>query len=216
MSRSSLEETYAATQYFRAANWARLGCYVPQAVSFLVARFWPGSAYVALLIGLHLTLVFAENYKRALCVHWIPLAQDGPPESCDRKAVLPSFPYRLLRFETEAFYRRIGLNAFRVFVTWVMSTLTYGLGKQKMEFIAQPSRRQVVAFEYETRVSETVHWFSAASMAPLVVLSWLGAPTAVAVWSTVIIWGDLMLALLQRFHRARVWPYLTKIAARKK
>lgn len=83
-----------------------------------------------------------------------------------------------------------------------------------MEFIAKPNRSQIVAFEQGTRVSELVHWLSALSVLPLVVVSFQAGPLGIKVWSCVIIWGDVMLALLQRYHRARVWPLMKRVLER--
>lgn len=209
-----LETIRAGTYYFAAANVARSVCYVPQAIAFTLAHYWPGQLYVGLIWAAHGLLVVVESYKRVLCDQWLPVAELEEAQPTPLPAETPPGLFRLRKFETERFYRRIGLEAFRQFVTWMMSALTYGLSGRRMVYIAQPSRHLAVAFERATRVSETVHLCSALSVAPLVVLSWIGAPLGVAIWSTVIVWGDLMLALLQRYHRSRVWPVIRRMMER--
>lgn len=212
---SKLDATKTKARYFGAANFARAACYIPQAIAFWIGHYWPGLTYVLVIWALHLILVYVEAYKRSLAEHWLDSApdreDDTPPPSAER----PPKPFHLYPFETEAFYRRIGLEWFRLFSTWVMSTLTYGWNSERMTFITQPSRQQVIAFERETRVSEAVHWISALSVAPLVVFSWLGSPLGVALWSSVIVLGDVLLALLQRYHRSRVWPIIKRKLERK-
>ena len=212
--KSLLEEAKAKTHYFAAANLARAACYIPQGIAFFVYRYWPGLVYVVLIWIAHLLLVCVEQYKRSLTGHWIPLAPDIEVKP---ERPVPEWPpgiYRLRPFETEKFYQSIGIDWFRKFSTWAMSTLTYGFSGQKMTFIAQPSRKQALAFERATRVSEAVHLGSAVTVAPLVVLSWLGAPLGIAIYSTVIVIGDVLLALLQRYHRARVWPVIQRMLER--
>lgn len=205
-----LEAVSGKAQYFAAANLARAACYIPQAIAFGLGRYWPGLGYVLLIWALHLCLVFVEAYKRSLVAFWSETAPDRETPDCPPEAERPPAPFRLYGFETERFYRMLGLEWFRRFSTWVMSTLTYGWNSERMTFIAQPSRQQVIAFERETRVSEAVHWASAISVAPLVVFSWLGSPLGIAVWSSVIVLGDVLLALLQRYHRSRVWPIIKR------
>lgn len=209
-----LEVARQTTRYFSAANLARAACYLPQLAAFVWVKYWPGFAYVLALFAMHGLLVLVEYYKSALCLYWKGLASQDEIKRPEPDPEMPPGWYRLARFENETFYRRIGLEAFRLFVTWVMSTLTYGFSGKKMRFIPLPNRSLAVAFERSTRVSETVHWWSGISMLPLVVLSWFGAPLGIAIWSTVIVFGDVLLALLQRYHRARVWPVVKRMIER--
>lgn len=211
-----LDEALQTTRYFSAANVARAACYVPHFIAFLVIRYWPGFIYVVLLFLLHALLVIVEHYKRALCARWKPFAPAEEVKHPEPEPEVPPGWFRLAKVETELFYRRTGLEAFRLFVTWVMSTLTYGFSGKKMRFIPEPNRTLVVAFERATRVSEAVHWWSGVSVLPLVLFSWYKAPLGVAIWSTVVVWGDVMLALLQRYHRARVWPVLKRMIERQR
>ncbi len=214
LSQQAVSDTRKASLYFSSANIARMLCYVPQAIAFGLSGYRPGLVTVTVIAVMHVLLVVVEAYKRALCDHWILKLPDREGHTPPPPLTRPRGPFRLRTFESERFYRLIGMEFFRKFVTWVMSVLTHGPGGKRMTFISNPGRSQAVAFEHATRVSETVHWCSAATVAPLVVFSWIGAPLGVAVWSTVIIWGDVMLALLQRFHRVRVWPLIQKMLER--
>ena len=209
-----LVEASQTTNYFAAANFARAACYFPHFLAFAWIRYWPGFAYVLILFAMHGLLIVVEHYKRALCAMWMPSAPALEGKKPEPEPEAPPGWFRLRRFENESFYRHIGLEYFRLFVTWVMSTLTYGFSGKKMRFIPEPNRSLAVAFERSTRVSETVHWWSALSVSPLVVFSWYKAPLGIAVWSTVIVFGDVLLALLQRYHRARVWPVLKRMVER--
>ena len=209
-----LKEAIQKTHYFTVANLARAALYIPQAIAFGMAKYWQGLLYVALTWAAHLLLVVVERYKKALALHWMSLATPVEPKPERPIPEWPSGIYRLRKFESEKFYKRIGIELFRSFSTWAISTMTYGFTGQKMTYISQPSRKQALAFERATRVSEAVHIGSAISVAPLVVFSWIGAPLGIAIWSTIIVYGDVMLALLQRYHRVRVWPVIEKMLRR--
>lgn len=202
------------SRYFAAANIARAACYLPHFVAFLAGHYRAGLVYVVGLFVLHGVMYTVEVYKTALCDFWYPRL----PAKLEPKKVEPTPPtgwFHLLSFETERFYRLIGMEAFRRFVTWMMSTLTFGFSGKKVDFIPAPKRSHTVVFEQETRVSETVHLISALTIAPLVWFSWAGAPWGVGLWSTVVVFGDLGLGLLQRYHRVRVWPVLQRMLERK-
>lgn len=215
-SKGQLQATILKTQYFSAANLARSACYIPQAIAFVLAKYWPGIAYLAAIWTCHLLLVYVEFYKRALSRFWMAEATDVEPEPDRPKPEIPPGIHRLRKFETETFYRWLGLEIFRIVSTTGMNYLTFGFSGEKRVYISQPSRQLAVSFERETRTSEAVHIGSAITVAPLVVLSWLGAPLGVALWSTFILWGDTWLALLQRYHRARVWPVIQRMLERKR
>lgn len=213
---ANLKEAKEKTVYFAMANLSRAFCYVPQAVAFFLFKFWVGFAYVIALWICHFLLVLVEKYKRKLCDFWIPQVEHSDKKPARLLPDPPANIFRPRKFETEEFYRRIGVEHFRRFAVWVMSGMTYGFTGKRMIFIQQPTRNQAVEFEKETRISETVHLTSAASVAPLVVLSWLGAPLSIALWSTFIVVGDLLLSLLQRYHRCRVWPLIERLLERKR
>jgi len=209
-----LQDALQKTHYFTMANLARAALYVPQAIAFGMTEYWPGLVYVTVTWIAHLILVVVERYKKSLALHWMPLASPIDPKPERPIPEWPSGIFKLRKFETEKFYKGIGIELFRSFSTWAMSTMSYGFTGQRMTYIAQPSRKQALAFERATRVSEAVHIGSAISVAPLVVFSWLGAPLGIAIWSTVIVYGDVMLALLQRYHRVRVWPVIKRMLER--
>ncbi len=211
-----IEEAERNSRYFGAANFARASCYIPQAIAFYLFRYWPGLNYVLILFILHGHLVALEGYKRRLCKYWIPkISEDNSPRA-EPDPSLPKGWFEIKKFESERFYRILGLELFKRFVTMIMSKLTYGFSGKRMIYIPQPNRSNTVAFERATRVSEIVHWSSAVSVLPLVFFSWHGAPLGIAIWSTIIVWGDIMLALLQRYHRSRLWVVLKRIVSRKK
>lgn len=213
--RAELRRVKEGTHYFLSANLARAACYAPHAVCFLLSRSVPGLTCVAVLFVCHGALVLVEAYKRSLCEHWLPLAAEPTEPAVVAERAQPSAWFRPRPIENVKLYKALGLELFRIFVTWVMSTLRHGFSGQKMEFIANPSRASAVEFEAGTRVSECVHWVSAASVAPLVVVSWWQGPVQLALWSTVILWGDFYLALLQRYHRVRVWPVVSRVLERR-
>ncbi|MBS1715585.1 MAG: hypothetical protein JST30_14750 [Armatimonadetes bacterium] len=210
-----MAEIRRESRYFAAANLARAACYVPHFVAFLVWPYKAGLVYVIGLFVLHGIMFAVENYKTALCDTWAPHL----PDKLEPKKIAPTWPtgwFALMSFETERFYRLIGMEAFRRFVTYMMNMLTFGFSGKKVDFIPAPKRSHTVVFELETRVSETVHFFSALTIGPLVWFSWAAAPLGVSLWSTVVVFGDLGLALLQRYHRVRVWPVLRRMLERKK
>lgn len=213
--RPTMAEIRRESRYFAAANLARAACYGPHFIAFLLWPYRPGLAYVIGLFVLHGIMFTVETYKTALCDYWYSQL----PERLEPKIVEATRPtgwFNLLSFETERFYRLIGMEAFRRFVTWVMSTLTFGFSGRKVSFIPAPKRSHTVVFEQETRVSETVHLISALTIAPLVWFSWIGAPLGVSLWTSVVVFGDVGLGLLQRYHRVRVWPVLQRILEREK
>ena len=170
----AMAELRRESRYFAAANVARGACYLPHFIAFLVWPYKAGLFYVIGLFVLHGIMFTVENYKTTLCDHWSPHL----PEKLEPKKVEPSRPtgwFALMSFESERFYRLIGMEAFRRFVTWVMSTLTFGFSGKKVDFIPAPKRSHTVVFELETRVSETVHFFSALSILSLIHILWWDA-----------------------------------------
>ncbi|MBS1724107.1 MAG: hypothetical protein JSS66_14270 [Armatimonadetes bacterium] len=214
LSQKELAEVAEGSHYFAKANVARAACYLPHLIAFAWIRSLPGLCVAVGLIFFHALIVLIDLYKQALCRDLSPRARPAPLEEAVPKLRSPKGFFTVLPFETEAFYRWIGLEYFRRFVKWVMSTISYGFSGKQFEYIAKPNRTATIAFEQSTRVSEAVHWLSAVSVLPLVVLSWIHAPLGIALWSTFIIWGDLMLALLQRYHRTRAWPLLKRLLKR--
>lgn len=215
-SQGQLRDLIQKAQYFSAANLCRSACYIPQAIAFCLVKYWPGLTYVVAIWSCHLLLVYVEAYKRALSRYWMDKATPIEPEPERPKAEIPPGIYRLRKFETETFYRWLGLEFFRVVSTNAINLMTFGFSGKERVYIAKPSRQLAITFERETRMSEAVHLGSAVTIAPLVVFSWLGAPLGIALWSTFIIWGDVWLALLQRYHRVRVWPVIQRMLERKK
>jgi hypothetical protein len=217
LSAQDLEDALKASRYFESANIAWGLLYVPH-----VWFFWEAHrgalAYTLGLMGLHAACVVVERYKRALCREILArpewLSQESRPK-------LPEFQgprasdvfFNPKRFESERFFLMIGMGPFRKFVQWVVTTLTNGLKKGTVESLPAPTRANALEFERKTRVAEAVHWFGVALNLPLVALSWVSGSPGLTVWSAVITLGDSGLAVLQRWHRVRLWPVVSKIRA---
>lgn len=215
---AKVTEVRGHARYFSMANICRAAVYIPHALSFWTLRYWPGLAYVAVLWVLHLVLILVEGYKSSLCGAWLATGSLPDIKEAPLKPMLtaPGWFFRPKRYETSANYSRLGIEKFRQFTVWVMSILAHGFSGKRVEFVSQLSRDGLVKFEQETRVSETVHIISALSVVPLWALTLAGAHRGMVYWSTVIVAGDLALAMLQRYHRARMWPTLSRMLERSK
>ncbi len=221
VSRSQLEERRTATRYFENANYARAACYIPHMASFIAHAHVTGAAYTSGLLILHGLVSMLERYKRQLIDAHLAEAPESVPtphvgdEPDAHHSGLADLWYRPKRFETERFYRLIGMEAFRAFVGWVMRTLTYGFSGKRVVTMPVPTRAQAVEFERETRLSEGVHLVGVALTLPTVVFAWQQPWIAVSIWATVVLFGEIGLTVLQRFHRARLWPVVSRVLARK-
>jgi hypothetical protein len=118
--------------------------------------------------------------------------------------------FRPRPFESEAFYRALGVEHFRRFVVWLMRTLA----RDEVAFVPPGGTSAAVGYERQTRMSETLHWVLAAITVPLLPATWTAGGGAPFVWTVVIVWGDVMLALLQRYQRLRLWPIVVRARSR--
>ncbi|QYK56571.1 MAG: hypothetical protein KF733_03605 [Fimbriimonadaceae bacterium] len=218
VSRERLTEIIEASRYFQSANVARAFCYLPHIVIFWLNTMVFALAYTWLLVGLHLMTVFNEAYKRRLASMHLALAEDEPetkkPEVGHYRGLADLY-FRPKSFETERFYQMLGMEHYRSFVQWVMRTLTHGFSGKRMVYIPQPTRAHAVEFERGTRVSEGVHLVGVGLTAPLLWFCYAGAPLGLSLWSSFITLGDMGLAVLQRYHRTRVWPVVARVRKRK-
>lgn len=215
-SQKEIEETLQASRYFEAANIARAACYSPHLWFFWTGGHAMALGYTGLLLVLHALCVLVERYKRRLCLDHLSRPESltagglAKPPTQHHEGWADIY-FRPKRFETDRLYQVIGMGAFRKFVQWVMKTLTYGFGKGEYEYIPNPTRASAIEFERETRVSEGIHVVGIAMTLPLAIFAWKTGPIGLAVWSSLITLGDTGLALLQRAHRTRIWPVVSRV-----
>lgn len=206
-------------RYYFWANLIRGAIYIPvliglQGTGHLVSL---GAMYG--LVAFHAICVAAELYKlgairRLLAGGRFASAELARTDPLPAPAPHPYFTPK--RFETERAYRLLGLEIVRKLVNFYIdhTQLTpeqrrAGKKAQQME----PTRNGVVKYETTTRQAETMHLLAASfNLAPLISFLVLGK-AKFAVWVGFILFVDVYLVLLQRYHRVRVMSRWNRIMA---
>lgn len=210
--RRSWDAAAREARLFCRLNFGRALLYVPHLWAASAAGVGWARAYTATMMAFHGALALGEAYRAAQARALMATAsEEGRPAPAPRAgADLAYWFFRPKAFESERLYRLMGVEAFRRFVVWLMRSLTPG----SLEFIPSGGASAVVAYERQTRASEAVHWLLGLLVLPIIVGAWQSGGGLPFAWSLVILWGDAMLALLQRYQRLRLWPVVARARER--
>ena len=194
-----LDEALNRTKYYGISNLLRAVLFVPLVWGLLGGPRWalfPTAVFLLLHLLVALSEVVRGHELRRLTPD--PTAKIDPPEP---KAKPIAGWFRLYPWETEKFYRLIGLEAFRKLVVRY-ERLTYGGSVQAV------TRKGVAKFAAQTCQAEISHLLALImDLVPLIGLSVIKSRlTAIP---ALMVFLDLLLVLLQRAHRARVRRILT-------
>jgi hypothetical protein len=227
LTRGQICELRDRTLYYEISNLFIVIFYLPLiAMSF--ALHSKLVIYVATLACLHAILVGVERYKRALyslCVEKLdfashpdravspigPLHSDMTPSS-PPKGTISAWYFTPRRFETERFYRALGLEKIRNnVITFTRITILPPEHRDRNpRSISGSAIDCLVAFDHETRVSEVTHLIGFLLQMPFLVLFLMRrAPLGVA-YVLFLLWVNMSFILLQRATRVRLWRVLAK------
>ncbi len=217
-SASQIYERRSGSRYFSWANILRTLLHVPVIVFGVLHNhalvIW---LFCFLAIG-HVLLTIVESYKAGI-VDLIPIDENGSAIDHFVPANFYEWWFSPKFWESEKLYQVLGLKVFQHMTTYVISltrlTLQERKSGMKVEYLGQMSPTQVLRFEVSTRVGEIVHGvMGLLDLIPLYIAissqshwGWV----AYLIW---ILWGDISLGFLQRYHRLRIWKFVMKCRQR--
>lgn len=207
-----LEKSIETGVLYRNLNLCRALLYTPQGWACWVKGVTWGLWVIGAWALIHILLALAECYRIPLAKALLPHAETGPAQKPEPigQATPPGWFFRPWPMESVGLYKALGLDQYGAFVIWVMTSV----GTKRPDFLDAPDRKSLAQFEMSTRASEVVHLVLFAAMAAATVAAFRAGIVGPAVWSCVMAWGDLNLALLQRYHRVRAWPLLKRARER--
>jgi len=220
---TTLQELREKNRYFGWANLIRGALYLPVLWALAQYQAWWIFGLLAVLVAFHFACLLLEIYKfhrsillrpseerlvqSRVAVEWNPSPN---PSLGDRY-------FRPRRFETPEFYRAVGMELVRKIVTTYIDhtrLTTEERRAKKVHYVEGNLRDGLPQFEYNTRVGEAMHLSAAAfNVPPLLFFLWSG-PWVWALYPGAILFADLALAILQRYHRARAWSILRRIGGK--
>ncbi len=212
------EDLLLSARYFSTGNFMRALLFVPFVIFGLTKSGWFIAGVFSVLITFHLVLMVMELYKLQLALRLVPDHEKPPINKGPLPPTHGDWWFRPRAFETEAFYRMIGIKFFQwITTTYIQKTSISKVDRRegkKVEFVQRPNPHDLHQFELRTRVGETTHLITALfDLMPLIhaiaTKSWWWLPYIL--W---IIYGDVGCTFLQRYHRTRVWPLLTRFRER--
>lgn len=208
----ALREAIRNIRYFGLANLIRGLSYLPLLAALCLAQAWAAAALIGALVVFHALCVALEAYKSALARRCAPRGVDSPPEP----RALPErhWFFGPHRWETTAFYRAIGMEGMRAFAIFVIDTTRLST-KERRQGEKTAYYSDLGRFVADTRVAEAMHLGAAALNLPALVAMIAKGWLVWIVYTILIIIGDLGLAVLQRYHRARAWPLVERRRRRK-
>lgn len=224
-SHADLEDLLEGARYFGIANFVRLILHIPVLVFLSWQQAWGFVTVFSVVVAFHLLCVVLEVYKfgvaRRLVADESAVAQSEHSVLTVGEA-LPwgNWFWRNRKWETERFYRALGMDWFQEIVTTYIDLTRLNRRErksgEKVEYLGKMSPSDLARFEAGTRLGEFAHWiFAALDLGPVVVCAlhfkqqwpWM-------FYLGFLLWGDSSLALLQRFHRLRITGLLERYRAR--
>lgn len=217
---------YVRTRYYELLNLIALAVYTPFLAILLLHRHWALAVYCGLLMLTHKLALMTERYKRArvddLLVQsgvetreasleevWRPREFRLPPVLA---TALAQLYFRPKPWERERFYRVLLAASFRSFVLFLFDVSgTHGLGTRDCRMLR--GLRDMEIFERQTRVSEVTHLIGILQHVPFAVAAIAYRDVAVGLYVAFMLAVNTECVLLQRWHRARVWPLLHRRAS---
>ncbi|MDI9635114.1 hypothetical protein QPK87_31455 [Kamptonema cortianum] len=220
LTESKIDELTANARYFSAANFWRLVFHLPVIMMFWAFGYPLLSIPFLILCTIHAVLVVTEVYKRE--VFKLYRVDPSATENKEHQIAVTSsragdWWYKPKKWETDRFYRWLGMSGFRWFVTTFIekTRLTRQERKrgERTSYVGK-SVNDIVRFESGTRTAESIHLCMASfDLIPVVfcvtVGFWWGLP-----YTAWVFVGDFWLSLLQRHHRVRVWKIIERVRAR--
>lgn len=213
-SEDQLLELRRSARYYFWGNFLRFLWYIP----LLPVLMNMGSSVAGVVLGLifwYAAVVLHEIYRYSLS--WAVA-----PSTTNTELGLPEYPgpprgYFLPNpFETPKFYERMGFALVRRIVAQYTRITRRGRGEKgecKQSFIGNGSPGELAAFEVTTRTSEAVHLIAGSLNIPIILVL-LPTGSFWALYSMPILALDIVMALLQRYHRVRVIPILARMQRR--
>ncbi|CAN1532463.1 Glycosyl-4,4'-diaponeurosporenoate acyltransferase [Fimbriimonadaceae bacterium] len=193
-------------RYYASANAIRLASYIPIYFGIKENPHPLSVTVLALLVAFHVLSILAEAYKGVLL--WIAILHDRVTED-EAQSQIPGpqrpkatglfAPYW---FETQAGYMRIGLEHFRKRVATFVDSLSGGPATERS------SRKGLYNFVNDTIAAEKIHLIASAMGGCMMVPFIAERKFLLVGYISLLVLMDLYLALLQRFHRTRVWKAL--------
>ncbi len=216
---AELEDRRASTRYFGNTNLGRILLYSP-----ILYLAWTGDVLIVfslffLFCVLHLVCAILEVYKGTLS-YYVPVDEAPREKQPDSDVVdLVEYFFSPKPWETEVFYTKIGVEFFRWLVTSYIESIQLSKIKrdsgETIHYVESSKPQDLLKFEASTRVAESIHWVgSIFDVLPLGMViaagKWWWVP-----YFTWLLWGDTFCALLQRYHRVRVWELVVRIRERR-
>jgi hypothetical protein len=206
MSRSTYDKGVRDCRYFAGANAIRLVSYVPIYFGIKQNPHWISISVLMLLVAFHVLSILAEAYKGFLL--WIAINNDRVTE-VESEAQMPD-PQRPRAtgyfspfwFETQAGYVAMGLERFRLRVAKFVDSLSGGPSTERS------SRKGLYNFVNDTIAAEKIHLIAGCMGASMMLPFINERKYMMAGYIFLLVMMDLYLALLQRYHRTRVWKAL--------
>lgn len=217
-SEAQLYERRSGSRYFSWANILRTVLHLP-VIGFGV---FYNIALITWIFGFlavgHILLTIVESYKAGI-VEMIPVDEEGSHIDHFVPANFYEWWFSPKFWESEKLYQILGLRVFQHMTTYVISLtrLTRHERKQgqKVEYLGQMTPTQVLRFEVSTRVGEIVHGvMGLVDLIPLILAIQMKAHWGWVLYMIWILWGDISLGFLQRYHRLRIWKFVSKCRER--
>ena len=218
-SRQKLVENRDGSRYFGIANFLRGSLYLwPLLSAWNSGVLWL-NGWIIFLLFYHYASVLLEIYKIKRVDALLPAAQeagiDPPPNRSSSKT---DWWFAPKKFETEEFYRRIGIQAMKVITTTYVDRTKLSpeeqLAGKKAEYLPGKRKTESLQFEFGTRVGEALHGVAIFLNLPVVFGLFMVGQLVPGILIALLTLSDVMLALLQRCHRLRVWRVVVKMRSR--
>jgi hypothetical protein len=206
-------------RYFAMANFLRIVITLP-----ILTMFWVHNAFFwfwlwVLFCTYHATIVLAEFYKATLVGLLRP---DPDPNAKAEEEIGQPWGDRWFRprkFESEKFYRFLGIEFFRFLTTAYIEKTKLTLERrstgERVKYVEKPSPQDLLRFELGTRTAEMIHGIMAVfGLIPAIFALTNGLWFPYIPYTLWILWGDSWLVLLQRYHRVRVWKTIERLRTR--
>lgn len=223
-----IEEVRDGARYFRTANFFRAIMYIFPFFAVLkelqeTNLAWITIGTIVFVVCFHALCITLETYKMLLSnLHESKLPPDDTRDLLEpdmapdiRRSPKMHWYFSPKFYETENFYRAIGMPTFKNWVTNYIEATKFDreqkkLGKKNV-FVKGRSVDDAKTFIRDTRVAETIHIAAFFINFPLI-LEGIILRRYTVVWFVLpVVLLDAYLILLQRYHRLRIWPLLEKL-----
>ena len=193
-------------RYYAGANAIRLASYAPIYFGIKQNPHWISISVLTLLVAFHVLSILAEAYKGVLL--WIAILHDRVTEvESESQIPQPQRPkqsgmFSPYWFESQEGYVRMGLEYFRLRVAKFVDSLSGGPDTERA------SRKGLYNFVNDTIAAEKIHLIASVMGASMMLPFIAEKKYMLAGYIFLLVMMDVYLALLQRYHRTRVWKAL--------